>query len=185
MKIAFDVDGVVLQSINYILEQINMEKGVSITPDDLFTWDLDAIGVDSETLRKAILRMYSVPEIKPYHGAAETLASIHRKTNAPLLFITGRSEPQSAERQLERLNWLPSRPPMIVTGGARYKLPYFLETGADFIIEDDPEHLQAYLDAGVGVGLMVRPWNRNCQIPVDKRFENWKEVEEWFFSING
>lgn len=183
MKIAFDVDGVVLQSINYILDHINEQKGLKVTPDDLFTWDLDSIGVDSETLRKAILNMYTAASIQPYERAADVLGRIHQRTQEPLLFITGRSDPQSATRQLEKLPWNPTPPPMIVTGGHRYKVPYFQDTGAQFIIEDDPEHLQAYMDAGMGVGLMVRPWNRDCRIPVTRRFESWDDVERWFLSL--
>lgn len=183
MKIAFDIDGVVLQSIDFILDHINREKGLNITPDELFTWDLDEIGVDSETLRKAILKMYTLPIVKPYTRAEEVLSLVHQKTKEPLLFITGRSDPQTAAIQLEKLSWNSNAPQMVVTGGNRYKMPYIQETEAEFIIEDDPEHLEAYLDAGIGVGLMIRPWNRNCSIPVNERFESWDDVEKWFLSL--
>ncbi len=183
MKIAFDIDGVVLQSIDFILDHINEEKGLKITPDELFTWDLDAIGVDSETLRKAILKMYTLPVVKSYTRAEEVLSLVHSETREPLLFITGRSDPRTAAIQLEKLPWNSKAPQMVVTGGHRYKMPYIQETEAEFIIEDDPEHLEAYLDAGIGVGLMVRPWNRNCSIPVNERFESWDDVEKWFLSL--
>ena len=46
MKIAFDVDGVVLNSIELILDRINETQGTAMQPEKLFTWDLEAQGLD-------------------------------------------------------------------------------------------------------------------------------------------
>ncbi len=181
MKIAFDIDGVVLNSIEIILDYLNRTDGKDLTPDDLFAWDLEPLGMDLETLREAVFHMYSMPSIDPYEGAVEALSRIYSRSGGPLLFITGRSSLESAERQLDALPWNGGKPEMIVTGGDRYKMPYFQESGADFIIEDDPEHLEKYLEAGIGVGLMMRPWNKASTVPATRRFTGWPDLEEWFF----
>ncbi len=184
MNIAFDVDGVVLKSIEIILQHINRVKGRNLTPEDLLTWDLEPLNLDEDTLLEAVKHMYAQPSIEPYDGASQVLSRIHRKSGQPLLFITGRADPDTALKQLRALPWNPTIPEMIVTGGDRNKRDYLIETSADFIIEDDPEHLRGYLDMGVGVGLMVQPWNRNSDIPVSQRFNGWKDVEQWFMKVH-
>jgi hypothetical protein len=180
MKIAFDIDGVVLRSIDVILDHINLSTGRNIRIEDLATWELEPLGLDMPTLSAAVEHMYAMPKIANYSGAAETLAYIHEKTGEPLLFITGRARPETARPQLEALPWNPTVPEIIVTGGNRDKRTYLAETGVDFIIEDDPEYLQAYLDQGLGVGLMVQPWNLHTDIPVTARFTGWHDVKQWF-----
>ena len=182
MKIAFDVDGVVLRSIEIVLQHINRINGTDLGPEDLLSWELEPLGLDEKTLRDAVEFMYSQPRIAPYDNAWQVLSRIHQMSGEPLLFITGRLRPETALRQLQALPWNPTVPEMIVTGGTRDKRDYLVETSAEFIIEDDPEHLQSYLDMGVGVGLMVQPWNRDSDIPVTKRFKGWAHLEEWYMT---
>lgn len=180
IKIAFDIDGVVLRSIEVILGHINLSTGKSLRPDDLLAWDLEPLGLTVDTLRDSVNHMYDQNFIEPYEGAEVVLSEIHEYTKAPLLFITGRHDPSTARKQLESLNWPAGIPEMIVTGGDRDKRLYLSETGANFIIEDDELHLRDYLATGVGVGLMVQPWNRNCQAPVTCRFDRWHDIREWY-----
>lgn len=180
MKIAFDIDGVVLRSIEVILGHINRTTGKKLTPEDLKGWDLEPLGLEVSTVRDAVAHMYAQPQIEPYEGAPRVLAEIHRLTGRPLLFITGRCDLETALRQLQALPWNPTVPEMVVTGGDRDKRKYLTETGADFIVEDDPQHLNDYLERGIGVGLMRRPWNSHVNIPVTKRFGGWKDLEIWF-----
>lgn len=179
MKIAFDVDGVVLQSIDIILDHINTVAGVRISSSSLLTWDLEPLGIDPMILMNAVDYMYSMVTIEPYEGAVDTLENIYEITRSPLLFITGRSDLESAKRQLESLPWNGHTPEMIVTGGSRDKRVYLRETGAEFIVEDDELHLGDYLNEGVEVGLMVQPWNRSCKTPVTVRFNGWAEIDQW------
>jgi hypothetical protein len=183
MKIAFDIDGVVLRSIDIILHHVNLSTGRNITPDDLLMWDLEPLGLDLDVLRAAVHFMYSQEAIQPYHGAVETLARIHRITGEPLLFITGRNDLDAAVRQLRCLPWGCDVPEMIVTGGDRDKRRYLRETGADFIIEDDVQYVEEYLDEGIGVGLMLQPWNRKSNARVTERFTGWDELEQWFIQM--
>lgn len=180
MRIAFDVDGVVLRSIDIILEAVNISTGRNLVPDDLANWDLEPLGLDLRTLRDAVDYMYAQPEIEPYEGAVTVLSRIHEMTGEPLLFITGRDRPDTARRQLEALPWNIGVPEMIVTGGNRDKRAYLSENAVDFIVEDDPRHLLDYLEMGFGVGLMVQPWNRASKIPVTRRFDGWRDIELWF-----
>ncbi len=99
MKIAFDIDGVVLKSIEIILGHINTATGRHLSPDDLFCWDLEPLGLDLGTLREAVNYMYSEEMIEPYDGAVKVLSRIYRATDEPLLFITGRAVPETAQRQ--------------------------------------------------------------------------------------
>lgn len=183
MKIAFDIDGVVLKSIEVILSRINQTTGNSLRPTDLKAWDLEPLGLDAATLKDAVDFMYAQIHIDPYEGAPRVLSKIYRLTGEPLLFITGRIDPESARRQLQELRWNPTVPEMVITGGDRDKRAYLSETGTNFIVEDDPHHLGDYLQAGIGVGLMCRPWNSHVDIPVTKRFSGWAEVENWFMEL--
>jgi hypothetical protein len=180
MKIAFDVDGVVLKSIDIILDYINRVEGRELRSDQLTGWELEPLGLDLETLRDAVAHLYSLPRIDPYSGAIEVLSRIHHMTREPLLFITGRADPRTALRQLEVLPWNPTVPEMIVSGGARDKRQYLRQNSVDLIIEDDIRYVREYHEEGFKVGLMVRPWNRATQLPVAERFGSWHEVEQWF-----
>jgi len=183
MRIAFDVDGVVLKSIDVILTHINGKTGRNLTPDDLAAWDLEPLGIDLAALRAAVDHMYSLPRIEHYEGAVRVLSTIHRISEEPLLFITGRLDPDTARRQLEALPWNPTVPGMVVTGGDRYKLDHLHANRVDFIVEDDLKHVEEYLEAGFGVGLMLQPWNRNTAIAVTERFRGWGELERWFVNV--
>jgi hypothetical protein len=185
MKIAFDVDGVVLQSIDVILEYVNMKRGGRLRPEDLTGWDLEPIGLDTRTLHEAVEFMYAQVLVDPYPGAVEVLSRIHASTGEPLLFITGRHRPETALKQLEQLQWPDSTPEMVVIGGDRDKRDFLRDTSAAFIVEDDTMYLQHYLDSGVEVGLMVQPWNRSSRVPVTRRFHGWTDVESWFGEIPG
>ncbi len=179
MRIAFDVDGVVLRSIEVILEHINEVTGRNLTPDDLSMWDLEPLGLDAETLRDAVEYMFSQTRIEPYSDAVKVLTKVYREKKSPLLFITGRHEPRTALRQLEALPWNPTVPEMIVVGGDRDKRLYLSEQSVDFIIEDDILYLQEYLNLGIGVGLMLQPWNRSTKIPVSEKFDSWNALGNW------
>lgn len=183
MKIAFDIDGVVLKSIEVILNRINETTGKDLRPTDLKAWDLEPLGLDQATLKDAVDFMYAQSHIDSYEEAPRVLSKIYRLTGEPLLFITGRIDPESARRQLQALPWNPTVPEMVITGGDRDKRAYLSETGTNFILEDDPHHLRDYLLAGIGVGLMVQPWNRHVNIPVTERFSGWAEVENWFMGL--
>ena len=85
MKIAFDIDGVVLKSIEIILDHINKVTGRCLVPDDLFCWDLEPLGLDLGTLRDAVNYMYSQKMIEPYAGALKALSADpphHRRASA-------------------------------------------------------------------------------------------------------
>jgi hypothetical protein len=184
MIIAFDVDGVVLESMEIITDFINRAAGRNLKAADLVEWELGKLQIEVEILRSAVDHLYGLPSVPAYHGARETLDFIHRTSAAPLLFITGRREPESALRQLTALDWGGSPPEMIVRGGTRNKTSYLKDLGVDMIIEDDLKHLEEYLDAGVRVGLMVRPWNVRTTLPVTHRFHQWDDVREWFAGLD-
>ncbi|MGD9817781.1 MAG: hypothetical protein AB7V04_03680 [Desulfomonilaceae bacterium] len=180
IKIAFDIDGVVLRSIEVILEHINESTGKTLGVNDLLTWDLEPLGLTRDTLWNSVDHMYRQDYIEPYEGAEDVLWEIYELTGQPLLFITGRHDPTTARKQLESLNWPVRTPEIIVTGGDRDKRLYLNETGANFIVEDDYLHVRDYLGLGIGVGLMVQPWNKNCEAPVTCKFDRWHDVREWF-----
>ncbi len=180
IKIAFDIDGVVLRSIDVILDHINESTGSGLKPDDLTGWDLEPLGLSVETLRESARHMFSQDYIEPYEGAITVLSEIYDRTKEPLLFITGRNDPGTARRQLESLDWPVGTPEMIVTGGDRDKRFFLKETGANFIIEDDELHLMDYMANGVCVGLMVQPWNRKCSLPVTCKFDKWNDIRDFF-----
>lgn len=183
MNIAFDVDGVVLKSIEVILDLINRAKGRNLSPEDLTGWDLEPLGLDAPTLRDAVAHMYAQARIEPYDGAVQSLSRIYRMYGKPLLFITGRSDPATALRQLEALPWNPTIPEMIVTGGNRDKRIYLAQNSVDFIVEDDVKHINDYMAEGYGVGLMLQPWNRLSKTSVTRKFNSWHDLENWFMDI--
>jgi hypothetical protein len=163
----------------------NEMKGTALQPEKLFTWDLEAQGLDFATLRDAVDHMYSQAYIAPYEGAVEVLSRLHRLTEEPLLFITGRRLPSTAEKQLQALPWNGTVPEMVVIGGNRDKRQYLSDVRVDFMVEDDPEYLKDYLEMGVGVGLMLRPWNKALAAPATRRFDGWIDLEKWFIATNG
>ncbi len=183
MNIAFDVDGVVLKSIEVILDSINRAKGLTISPEDLAAWELEPLGLDARTLNDAVTHLYAQPRVEAYDGAVQSLSRIYRAYGKPLLFITGRSDPATAQRQLEALPWNHSVPEMMVTGGNRDKRIYLADNEVDFIIEYDVRHVDDYMAEGFRVGLMLQPWNRRSKKPVTIKFNGWHDLENWFMEI--
>ncbi|MFH0823868.1 MAG: hypothetical protein V2B18_14050 [Pseudomonadota bacterium] len=179
MRLAFDIDGVVLNSIEVMLEYVNRELGSDFTTEDLAAWDLENLGIRTETLWEAVAWMYRQPVISPYEGAVETLVDVYRRTGEPLLFITGRHDLYSAVSHLNALNWISGVPEMIIAGGDRDKKSYLMEYKVDFIIEDDVQYAESYEEAGIGVGLMLRPWNLSSTASVSERFQGWHDVRRW------
>jgi hypothetical protein len=182
MTIAFDIDGVVLNSIHVIIERINHLTGRAIRASDLFQWEIESLGLEMELVMDAVRWMYSRPAIEPYEGAVDVLSRVHRETGEPLLFITGRHDPETGLNQLRALEWKGPAPEMIVVGGDRDKRRDITNHNVRFIVEDDVRHVPDYLAAGVGVGLMVRPWNQRYDAPVTERFFDWSQLEHWYFN---
>ena len=183
MNIAFDVDGVVLNSIEIILDHMSRSTGKRFSSEELFSWELERLGVDAETVWAAVDHLYSLDWVEPYDGAVEVLSRIYHSCGEPLVFITGRRDPETARRQLEALPWNSAVPEMIVTGGDRDKRPYFASEQIDFIVEDDLQYANEYRSAGIGFGLMLRPWNRAAAVPVTERFDGWSAVEHWYHGL--
>ena len=183
MRIAFDVDGVVLNSIEVILDHMSQSTGKRFSAEELFSWELENLGVDEATIWAAVDHLYELPWVEPYEGAVDALSRIYRSRGEPLIFITGRKDPETARRQLEVLPWKSDIPEMIVTGGDRDKRPYIARQKIDFIIEDDLQYANEYRSAGVGFGLMVRPWNCRSAVPVTERFDGWAHLEQWFHEL--
>lgn len=183
MRIAFDVDGVVLNSIEVILGHMSRSTGKRFSSEELFTWELENLGVDEGTIWAAIDHLYGLPWVEPYADAVEVLSRIYHRRGEPLIFITGRRDPETARRQLEVLPWNSVVPEMIVTGGDRDKRPYLAGEKIDFIVEDDLEYANEYRAAGIGFGLMLRPWNHRAAVPVTERFDGWLAVEQWYLGL--
>ena len=87
MRIAFDVDGVVLNSIQVILDYINSKSGTSLQSDKLITWELEPLGIDFATLEDAVDHMYMQQRLEPYEDAVETLTHIYRAGECRLATI--------------------------------------------------------------------------------------------------
>lgn len=179
-SIAFDIDGVVADTITLFLAIANEEFGISgIHYEDITEYDLRrCLGIDDILMREIIIRIlggnYSMP-LHPVGEAPEVLKRINR-LHSPILFVTARPDADHITRWLcDMLNGAEDAVEVIATGSFEDKKEILVDRKISYFVEDRLETCFLIADAGIRPIVFKQPWNRKPH-PFSE-VGNWRELE--------
>ena len=162
---AFDIDGVVADTMRLFIEILQREYGVSdVRYEDITSYNLsECLALSPEIIDQAIGHIltgnYDIP-LEPIDGAPEVLGRLMPYSH-PLVFVTARQTLGPIEAWVKKL--LPNAGngvDVIATGSFEAKTDVLLERQKRFFVEDRLETCFALQAAGIEPILFEQPWNR-------------------------
>lgn len=178
-KIAFDIDGVVADTMGLFLKVAKKRFNINeLSTDDITEYDLEKtlqLGSDIvDAIVAEIVNLPTIMEMKPYKGAADTLYEIGDKTT--LNFITARSDDGPITLWLQNL--LPELSTeqinVYATGNYDGKLQYLNDLNIKYFVEDRLETCDLIIQSGITPIVFEQPWN-NRPHPYQS-VRNWDEL---------
>ena len=186
-KIAFDIDGVVADTMDIFVRLAHERYGLTnMRKQDLSCYNLyECLSLEKAVIDDLICLTLDddhTMQIPPVPGAPEVLTELSRLTS--LRFVTARIWPESITAWLFQL--LPDVPPerisVIASGDPAAKLHILNNLEVRYFVEDRIETCRQLQDAGILPFLFDQPWNR-LQQQADSfiRIDNWMQLKEWLF----
>lgn len=194
MKIAFDLDDVLLDVTNCFLKWYNQKTGSSFAYEDIKVYYYsEALGFSKEEETKLIhgfLQEGSLYEQTADPQAKETLARLSR--DHQLYILTSRYTAFEkgkiwVEREFgdifksiifkNRKGSLDDKNPP--------KWRVAQEQGIQVLVDDALHHLVSAAEKGLGAIVMDKPWNRKETPPGVLRAHNWEEIEKHVEKLEG
>jgi len=178
MKIAIDLDGVVVNLVGQMLPKLSELAGRRVSPVDIVEFD---IGAALELNRRQMEELWawlrqtdSYRRARPVEGALGAILRLKQLAGRSILFVTCRPE----ELRPETTDWLQSH------GLAEFPLMFRPEgpkvlasDQAAMLIEDDPRDIHALSRLVERLILLERPWNRSARLPANcLRVPRWRDV---------
>ncbi len=180
-KIAFDIDGVVADTMEAFLNIAREEFGINhIRKEQITTYWLEECLPISEDIIKAIIeRILTDPfgiGLSPMKGAVDVLTRL--STRAPLRFVTARPVKKPIMEWLDdTLKEVPSSSiQVIATGKHEIKVEILKELGIHYFVEDHMETCRAICSKGLKAIVFDHPWNQGPAPFI--RVKNWQELED-------
>lgn len=178
--VAFDIDGVVADTMNLFLEIAREEFGIHhLKYEDITTYALeeclDLAEEQIEAIVERLLGADATARLKPIDGAPEGIGRV-AKVAGSVLFVTARPRAAEIEAWLHRILQVPSEAISVVaTGDFDGKTAVLREKGIRFFVEDRLE--TCFQMGGEGVSPIVyrQPWNRKRH-PFPE-VGSWSELE--------
>ena len=180
-SLAFDIDGVIADTMTLFLEIARDEFGISgIRYNDIVCYNLvECIPMDQEQIEAVVTRIldgnYSSP-LSPIDGAGDVLARIGRY-HSPLLFVTARPYPGPIKNWLSESLALDSASiNVLAVGSFEEKANVLLGHHVTSFVEDRLDTCYLLQDAGIQPIVFKQPWNREPHPFVE--IGCWEELEE-------
>jgi uncharacterized HAD superfamily protein len=196
-KVAFDIDGIVLDTATEIWERVTSELGIKKPIEEWTKYSIEeTLGIDIKELRPIYEPVLKRTDIPLLYFAKEALQWFFGHTNEPLLFITAR-RPQfvgSAKRSIE--NALGDIPIEVVTCSVNQnpledimgnsKVGLLKRHGIKFFVEDNPKYWKDYMDSGINIGTLDLPWTHDAAenmlrglVSLEENFEKFIRFHGW------
>lgn len=164
-KLAFDIDGVIADTISLFIDIAREEYAIdTVRYEDISSYAVDSLdGIDPDTVLEIFTRIVEGDfshTLRPFPGAAQSLAKLHRQTGA-LLLVTARPKKEAI------YNWIKAEIPVpienveiIPTGSFEGKVDVLNAYGITHFVEDRLETGFILNDAGITPIIFNQPWNR-------------------------
>ncbi len=179
-SIAFDIDGVVADTMQLFLDIARQDYGeTGLQYEDFTCYHVEAcLDLDPMVLRQIFERImdgkYTTP-LYPMDGAAAVLQRLAMDFS-PLLFVTARPYAGPMAQWLPRvLDVDPKNIEIIAVGEFDKKAPILVERKIAYFIEDRLETCFELETEGITPILFSQPWNRNAHHFVE--VNDWREIE--------
>ena len=178
-EIAFDIDGVVADTMEAFLNVAKNDFGIDHLRKDHITsyWLEDCLPIPAETVYAIIDRLVEDPfgtSLMPISGAREALLPL--ASRFPVTFVTARPSGGPITQWLHSI--LPDIPcdslNVIATGKHALKADVLKELGVSYFVEDHLETCEALFAQGIGAIVFDQPWNR-ARTPY-MRVSSWQEI---------
>jgi 5'(3')-deoxyribonucleotidase len=186
MKIAFDLDDVLINTAEEMTFYFNRLHGTSYTLADHTDFGLHKVWRKPEDYCRVVcddfLSLY-IPELCPYSGAKEALEELS-KNGYELAIISSRPSIHFAATEAWIAKHFPSMKMELHLAGqknlkilGRRKSEICKSIGADYIVDDAPHHIDDCSCEGISCFLWDRPWNQNFdETDTIKRVKSYDEL---------
>ncbi len=178
-KIAFDIDGVVADTMTLFLDIAKNEFGLNnMKYRDFIDYNLDCLDISIEILEAIIKKIEDgtyAATLKPIVGAPAVLNRIGEGSEC-LLFVTARPKTGPIlEWMIKNLDVDPLKIKIIATGSYTAKEAVLLQHGISFFVEDRLETCFTLKEAGIEPVLFKQPWNRKKHPFIE--VESWEKLD--------
>lgn len=172
MRLRIDLDGIVVDTVSYWVEEINKVSGENLTPQDITCWDVHKctnIGKECYDIMNTG-NFFQNPE--PMTGAIETLKDL-QNLGHEIVIVTAvpfKSETAHYDKYKwcqQHLSFLNIDESFIATQRKDLVI-------GDILFDDKPQNLETFVGKGV---ILDHPYNKNWkeQNYGVKRVYNWQE----------
>lgn len=174
--LAFDIDGVVADTMQLFLDIARMDFGIHhVQYNDITNYTLeDCLDLPPDviaTIIEQILEGTHSPALKPIAGSPAVLNRLGRQWG-PLRFVTARPQAGVISAWLEKtLSLPPDHIQVVATGSFEAKAEVLKAAGVRAFVEDRLETCFLLQDAGITPLLFKQPWNR--------RYHPFEEIDNW------
>ncbi|MDJ0721700.1 MAG: haloacid dehalogenase [Desulfobacterales bacterium] len=164
-ELAFDIDGVVANTMRLFLDIVRDRYGINhIRLEDITCYNLeDCLDIDPEVITDGIrmLLQGDYPHVlQPMDGCRRVLERLGREVPR-LLFVTARPNRDVITRWLHDLLSLPEQAiEVVATGSFEAKIDVLREARVGHFVEDRLETCFLLADAGIAPIVYRQPWNR-------------------------
>lgn len=178
-EIAFDIDGVVADTMESFLNVAKSEFGIKDLKKEQITsyWLEDCLSIPIETIHAIIDRLVHDPfgtSLMPIAGAKEAIFSL--AAHSTVTFVTARPDGGPITSWLHSI--LPDVPKerlnVIATGEHARKVDVLKDLGAAYFVEDNLETCKALYAQGIKAIVFDQPWNRGYTPYL--RVSSWLEI---------
>lgn len=189
MIAAWDIDGVLAETVDPILNFRNERFGTNYQRGDMKTFDFENLW--GGTRKEAIAFFHEFfgsphfPRLKPVEGAVEAVLSLERKgyrniaVSARPLDIAEQTNSWIKQHFGDSIKGVILNNHYAASGDGKYlkKADICLREGASFLVEDCLTYALECADARVPVYLLDCPWNRCDSLPTGvKRVQSLNEL---------
>jgi len=189
-KIAFDIDGIILDTATEIWKAITTVFEIPLDIDKWNNYDIsEVLGIPIDELRPIYEPVLYKSDMPLVEGAGAALEKIAQKYNNSLLLITAR-RPQfikpaieSIQRELPNIELNVHSPMKSCTraysGQGDDKTNLLKQFEVEYFVDDHPVFWELYMESGVNIFTFDLPWTKEKISLISKLYKDRFSVTDW------